>query len=616
MSDSHLPFGDVSASVSVADIGPAIFESSNDCVKMLDRDGALLSMNKNGQCMMEIDDFRSVAGLAWPTLWPAESHGAILHALDEARAGRTGHFAAFCPTAKATPKWWDVIVTPVLGAGGSIERILSISRDVTKERQVNRELHASRARFALLLESSGEGIYGIDADQVCIFINHTGAQLLGYQADQLIGHALPWDAGRAAPVTRREGEVRWHRDGRAQPLSYSVAPMAGGGVVVTFADISERKAAEEKLRDADRRKDEFLAMLAHELRNPLAPIGAAAEMLKLGTADAMQVRQTSDIISRQVSHMTNLVDDLLDVSRVTRGLVTLALAPHDMGRIISDAVEQASPLIVRKRHTLHLRLAPVLCRVMGDHKRLVQIVSNLLNNAAKYTATGGALVLETAIDGGMLVLTVSDNGIGIAPELAARVFDLFTQAEPTSDRASGGLGLGLALVKNLTELHGGSVSCTSAGAGRGSSFQVCLPRLGDDAGAPAVLADAAPAHALAGRRILLVDDNIDAATMLGMLLDASGHAVTVVHSAERALACIGEQAFDACLLDIGLPDMDGNALARRLRQHPATAACILVAITGYGQDSDRRDTAAAGFDYHFIKPVDTHALMALLAEAA
>jgi signal transduction histidine kinase len=615
MSDSHLPFGDASASVSVADIGPAIFESSNDCVKMLDRDGALLSMNKNGQCMMEIDDFRSVAGLAWPTLWPAESHGAILHALDEARAGRTGHFAAFCPTAKATPKWWDVIVTPVLASNGSVDRILSISRDVTRERQANADLLASRASLALLLESSGEGIYGLDAEQVCIFINRNGAQLLGYEAAQLIGRVLPWDAGAAAPG-RREGEVCWHMDGRALALSYSVAPMAGDGVVVTFADISERKAAEEKLRDADRRKDEFLAMLAHELRNPLAPIGAAAEMLKMGKADALQVRQTSDIISRQVSHMTNLVDDLLDVSRVTRGLVTLELTQQEMGRIITDAVEQVSPLILRKRHALELRLAPGLCRVMGDQKRLVQIVSNLLNNAAKYTPAGGALTLETHVDAGMLALTVSDNGIGIGPELAERVFDLFTQAEPTSDRSSGGLGLGLALVKNLVELHGGAVSCSSAGAGRGSSFRVSLPCLADADAAPALPLQAAAARGAVGRRILLVDDNIDAATMLGMLLDASGHAVTVVHSAERALACIGEQDFDACLLDIGLPDMDGNALARRLRQHPATAACMLVAITGYGQDSDRRDTAAAGFDYHFIKPVDTHALMALLAEAA
>ncbi len=762
----------VAETMIVTDIGAAIFESSNDCVKMLDRDGHLLSMNKNGQCMMEIDDFLVVEGLPWTSVWPAESSGAIRHALGEARAGRTGHFEAFCPTAKATPKWWDVIVTPVVDGAGRLEKILAISRDITDVRRANEQLRASRERFSLLLESSTEGIYGIGPDHICTFINGSGARMLGYEPGELIGRQLhpvihhsradgtpyPWEqcrlsiAAAAGLAVRIEDEVFWHRGGHAIPVSYTVAPMAGeggnGGAVVTFtditerkrtqkalqsgaerlrvatdaaelglwtwdpgtdhvtwenprafdilgipassapvnpahfaaaflhpediagfehavsvtlaedrrfkfegrvlrkdgtvrwvelygrsqprsaasaylvgtiADITERKEVEEKLRDADRRKDEFLAMLAHELRNPLAPIGAAAELLKTGKLDAERVRKTSEIISRQVSHMTNLVDDLLDVSRVTRGLVTLEKVALDMRHIVTDAVEQVSPLIQQKRHTLTLHLIAGVTTVMGDNKRLVQIVSNLLNNAAKYTPSGGNIALRTEVEAGMVILTVSDDGIGIERQLAGRVFELFTQAEHTPDRSSGGLGLGLALVKNLVELHGGTVGCVSAGAGRGSIFRVALPRLAPDGAGPAAAAATATArqHGTGATplRILLVDDNIDAAMMLGMLLEASGHALTVVHAASGALARIETQAFDVCLLDIGLPEMDGNELARRLRLHPATQGCILIAITGYGQQSDRRDSAQAGFDHHFIKPVDTHQLLAVLAEA-
>ena len=633
-----------SVTVTVTDIGAAIFESSNDCVKMLDTDGCLLSMNKNGQCIMEIDDFSMVAGLVWSSLWPPESSGAIRQALADARAGRTAHFQAFCPTAKATPKWWDVIVTPVLGAGGQVEKILSISRDVTEARRANEDLRASRERFSLLLESSSEGIYGIGPGHICSFINQAGARMLGYEPAELIGRQLhgvlhhhhadgspyPWETCRLGKAVaggvavRIEDEVFWHKDGRAIAVSYAVAPMAGSGAnagaVVTFADITERRAAEEHLREVDRRKDEFLAMLAHELRNPLAPIRAAADLLKLGESDAARVRQTSDIIARQVLHMTNLVDDLLDVSRVTRGLVTLEKSARDMRHIVTDAVEQANPLIRKKQHELVLHLTPADTTVLGDNKRLVQIVSNLLHNAAKYTPAGGTIVLRTEVEQETVLLTVSDNGIGIDRQLAARVFDLFAQAEHTPDRSSGGLGLGLALVKNLVELHGGSVSCTSAGAGQGSTFRVALPRLavGDAHGVPVegVQQEVQPAKDLrAPLRLLLVDDNIDAATMLGMLLEASEHVVTVVHSASDALARIEQQPFDVCLLDIGLPEMDGNTLARRLRADARTAACMLIAITGYGQESDRRNTSDAGFDYHFIKPVDTSQLLALLTES-
>jgi signal transduction histidine kinase/ActR/RegA family two-component response regulator len=379
----------------------------------------------------------------------------------------------------------------------------------------------------------------------------------------------------------------------------------------------QQARADAALRDAARRKDEFLAMLAHELRNPLAPISAAAQLLQLGKSDEKRVLQASDIISRQVKHMTGLVDDLLDVSRVTTGMIALDQTVLDLNQIVLDAVEQVTPLLRTKRHRMQLELATDVSLVTGDRKRLVQVVANLLGNAAKYTHEGGFITVTTRAHGDCMFVDVRDNGIGMTPELRARAFDLFAQAERTSDRSLGGLGLGLALVKSLVELHRGKVTCQSAGPGLGSVFTICLP-----ATAPTTPVDppppSAPAPAPAaptGLRILVVDDNIDAGAMLAMLLDASGHDVIVETGSVSALARASVDAPQVCLLDIGLPEMDGNELARRLRADPATANALLVAITGYGQDADQQQTAAAGFDHHFLKPVDMDKLNAVLARA-
>jgi signal transduction histidine kinase len=378
---------------------------------------------------------------------------------------------------------------------------------------------------------------------------------------------------------------------------------------------AQRDQAEKDLRAVDRRKDEFLAMLAHELRNPLAPISAAAQLLKLVHLDEARVKQTSDIITRQVDHMTSLVNDLLDVSRVTRGLVTLDMKPLDLKRIVSDAVEQVSPLIKTRGHHLSVQLSPEPAVVMGDQKRLIQVIANLLNNSAKYTPEGGNIALSVEPQAHQVVLKVADDGIGMEPELVSRVFDLFAQAERTSDRSQGGLGLGLALVKSLVGLHGGSVQAYSKGAGAGSTFIVRLPCTTGRA-APAesrseIESTPAPASAL---RMMVVDDNADAAHTLAMFLEAEGHDVIVEYDAENALARARDMAPRVCLLDIGLPDTDGNELARRLRSMPETAKAVLIAVTGYGQEHDRKKSLAAGFDYHFVKPVDTSKLAIVLAE--
>ncbi len=378
---------------------------------------------------------------------------------------------------------------------------------------------------------------------------------------------------------------------------------------------SERDAAEALLVAADQRKDEFLAMLAHELRNPLAPISAGAHILRQVHAQDPVVARTANIIVRQTAHMTRLIDDLLDVSRVTRGLVELKKETLEFGRIVHDAVEQVGPLMTSRQQQLEMDLPARPLHVEGDHKRLVQVVANLLNNAAKYTPDGGHIRIRLAAQGEHLLLTVADNGIGMQPELIARVFDLFTQGERTSDRSQGGLGLGLALVRTLVQLHGGSVQASSAGPGQGSEFHVELPcvppRVAD---APERLLEAAGA----GMRLrcLVVDDNEDAAQMLSMFLEAAGHYVVVAHSGAEGLVMAHALAPQLCLLDIGLPDFDGNELVARLRRAPETAGATMVAVSGYGRQDDKAASLTAGFDEYFVKPFDTAVLLTLVNRLA
>jgi signal transduction histidine kinase/ActR/RegA family two-component response regulator len=376
-------------------------------------------------------------------------------------------------------------------------------------------------------------------------------------------------------------------------------------------ELVSRREAEAKLRDADRRKDEFLAMLAHELRNPLAPIRMAAQILRLGRATPAHLQKTCDVIDRQIGHMSCLLDDLLDVSRVTRGLVVLAYELHDMGAIVRDAVEQARPLVEARRHHLSLALSNQAAPVLGDGTRLVQIVTNLLNNATKYTPEGGVIELELTQDAGMVQVVVRDNGIGIDSALLPHVFDLFVQGERSPDRAQGGLGVGLALVRSLVEAHGGSIGAFSEGPGVGSEFTVRLPRAHAIAPISALPqpGDTTESGAL---DILIVDDNADAADTLSMYLSTVGHHLRVAYEGHSALALAAEAAPDVLLLDIGLPDVDGYELARRVRALPQAAHATLIALTGYGQDSDRERSIAAGFNHHLTKPVDIAALLRLL----
>ncbi|MBD8656330.1 response regulator [Oxalobacteraceae sp. CFBP 13730] len=526
-------------------------------------------------------------------------------------------------------RFWTATSTPIFGTDGQLLCISHSNIDVTDQVNSEAAVRESEKRFRALTNATADVIYRMSADWSEMrrlegrgFMKDTDAPTGNWLDDYIPpgDHALV-QAGIAramqdGAVLELEHRV-WRSDGSCGwTLSRAVPMFDAAGKLYEWigaaSDISERKAWEDKLREADRRKDEFLAMLSHELRNPLAPIGAAAELLQRAQLDDGMLKRTSQIIGRQVKHMTALIDDLLDVSRVTRGLVELDQTVLDVGTVLHEAVEQVTPLIASRGHVLALTLPPPGTQVLGDRKRLVQVVANLLGNAAKYTPEGGRLAVSAFGRDGRLCIDVLDNGIGMAPELVARAFELFTQAERSSDRSSGGLGLGLALVKSLIELHGGDVACDSAGPGQGSRFSVCLPLLPAAAAAPMPDAQAQAQAGAASLHVLVVDDNVDAAVTLAMLLEANGHQVQVEHDPLVALAATLDTPPQVCLLDIGLPGIDGLELARRLRARPGTANALLIAITGYGQDSDRQQILQAGFDHHLVKPIDIAQLYTLL----
>ena len=789
------------------------FESSPDCVKVLDIEGNLLSMNRNGQCLMEIDDFTRICGLPWPSLWPEGSQNVLHAALARAREGESSQFFEFCPTAKGTGKWWDVRVTPIYDANAKLNGFLSVSRDITALHEANEAL-TRNGRFAngqkqaleravqgaplrevleiltetaeaytnktmlasvLLLDKDGIHLrlgaapslpapfnHAIDGmaigpsvgscgtaaylkkpvfvrdtqtDPKCSGVKeltaahglascwsypmlssqgqvlgtfafyfkevrdpspleleampmlvHTAALVLErlHEAEErkvaedafktsdakfrAITNAMPqmvwsthpngyaeyyneqWYEFTGASVGATDGE-QWqnvlHPDdqqrtaqawrhslqtGEKYEIEYRLRHSSGeyrwslaralpvkdeAGEIIrwigTCTDIHEQKRTQEKLQEADRRKDEFLAMLAHELRNPLAPISAAADLLRLAKLDEGRLEAVSNVISRQASHMTGLIEDLLDVSRVTRGLVSLDKSPIDIKGIVAEAVEQVLPLVEARSHHLDTHIPAVSAIVSGDKKRLVQILANVLGNAAKYTPNGGQIALAMKVTDDKVILTVRDNGIGMSRDLVASAFELFRQGERTPDRSQGGLGIGLALVKSLVQLHGGTIEAYSNGPGSGSEFTVTLPRLKQDDKSYHSKRHETILNTLnKSLKVLIVDDNVDAAQLLAMILEEAGHKVFVEYKAAKALSRAGEVMPDVCLLDIGLPDMCGNELVKHLQSMPGLEATTMVAVTGYGQAHDKELSLGSGFKHHFVKPVELKKVLELL----
>jgi signal transduction histidine kinase len=379
-------------------------------------------------------------------------------------------------------------------------------------------------------------------------------------------------------------------------------------------EVAERARAERALQEADRNKDEFLAMLAHELRNPLAPIRNALQLMRMDPSEP-RLQWAQEVIHRQLVSLTRLVDDLLDVSRITRGKITLSRQPLDIATLINQAIETIEPLVLEREQQLALRVPPEPMQVDGDPTRLTQALANVLGNAAKYTERGGRIDLICTRRGTDVEIRVRDNGIGIPAELLPRIFDLFTQLDRRSDQAHSGLGIGLALVRRLLEMHGGTISALSEGAGTGSEFVICLPLLAETAVRTEAENDAQHIDVPAiPRRILVADDNADALESLATVLRLRGHEVFSASNGAIALETAGRHVPEVALLDIGMPLLDGYEVARRIRAQEWGKAMTLVALTGWGQDADRRRSREAGFDTHLVKPLDLDQLSNLLAQ--
>ncbi|WP_416398630.1 ATP-binding protein [Allohahella sp. A8] len=570
-------------------------------------------------------------------LWPGTEHLPVGKAYKRSMEERSIESLEQCYRHHGKDIWFDIQSFPV------DEGIVVFYRDISERKQAETALSEREQQLALAIDAADVGEWDVDMISGAMFWPARVKAMFGISPDRPVTLAdyyegvHPEDRERtfnsfqntADPQLRSQYDAEYRTIGKEDGLIRWVAAKGRGlfneageciRIIGTAIDITKRKASEEalrqseeRLREIDRRKDEFLAMLAHELRNPLAPIRAAADLLQIADLDEQRVRQTSQIIGRQVEHMTGLVDDLLDVSRVTTGQVKIERSPLDINHIINEAIEQVSPVMRVRRHQLALQMMPESTMVVGDRKRLVQVLANILNNAAKYTNEGGRIEVNSTAVGAEVLVEVIDDGIGMSPDVIARAFELFAQAERTSDRSSGGLGLGLALVKSIIELHGGSVSCSSPGTGKGSTFMIRLPRM-DEAGTDASADGEEAANPDFERppRILLVDDNEDAASMLSLLLRSVGYDVSVEYDAKRALEQSALHHFDVFLLDIGLPEISGIELARRLRAQAETADAAIIAVTGYGQDQDRAQTSAAGFDHHLVKPIDFRKLAALL----
>ena len=443
----------------------------------------------------------------------------------------------------------------------------------------------------------------------------------------------PDDAAEKAPAGR-EGAATGRED--AALLRENAAGLREGVQSIVAAAQAEVEARNSELRQANehlviatlaakelteaadlahRRQDEFLAMLAHELRNPLAPIRSAVALLARMNSTEPMLPLIREVIQRQVGHMARLLDDLLDVSRVTSGKVTLQRRRTAVGEFVDQAVETCRALIDARHQLLTLDMPATPPFVDGDPVRLAQIVGNLLHNAAKYTQEGGTIALSARRQGETVVIRVSDNGIGISAEAMPHIFDLFTQDERSLSRSQGGLGIGLTVVRSMVELHAGTVEARSGGLGQGSTFTVTLPRLEHAVEAASTFASAAPAPTPTRARILLIDDNVDAGVILAMLLRLSGHEVAVALDGPSALEAFADVRPQIVLCDIGLPGMDGYAVAARMRERGRGSMPVMIALTGYGGLKDRERALAAGFDHHLVKPADPEALLRLIDSA-
>jgi PAS domain S-box-containing protein len=531
----------------------------------------------------------------------------------------------------------SLTVSPIKGEDGGIVGASKIARDISERMRVQEALREEKARLHATLTSIGDAVIVTDTESLVTLMNPVAQALTGWK-EEASGRPLgevfrivneQTRQSVESPVSRvmNEGTVVGlanhtlliAKDGSEIPIDDSAAPIKDGqgrvtGVVLVFRDVTARRGVEEALIQADRRKDEFLATLAHELRNPLAPIRNSIELLRRADGSADLIQQASRIMERQVGQMVRLVDDLLDISRITQRKIQLRKERVELAAVVQSAVEECRPLIEAQSHKLTITLPPDPIYLEADPPRLGQVFANILSNAAKYTEKSGRIWLTAERQGAEVVVSVRDTGIGIATEHLPHIFEMFSQVTPALERSQGGLGIGLALVKGLVELHGGSVEAHSGGTGLGSEFTVRLPIVDAPVQATQKSDDIGEKSGFGGRcRILIADDLRDSVDSLAMMLRLVGHDIQTAHDGLEAVQAAATFRPDVALLDIGMPRMNGYEAARHIREHEWGKSMILVALTGWGQEDDKRRATEAGFDHHLTKPVEPAALEKLLA---
>lgn len=567
----------------------------------------------------------------WAALWPQV--GPILEPVLATGKAATGSMqATFDRGGPPEPAWFEFCYGALRDEAGAIAGLFITVIETTERARVESALRESEERYRALFDQMVAGVAESDLDGRIITANARYCEMLGYSREEILGQKMqdvthpedlpgnleqfrrcreegvPFEIEKR--YIRKDGSIVWvHnsvslvRDGQGRPKS----------VVAAVLDITHRVRTEQALAEANRAKDEFLAMLGHELRNPLSPIVTTLHLMKLRAPDMLSAER--GIIEQQVRYISDMVDDLLDVARIARGKVELKIAPVAIGEVAAAAIETTRPLFEEREQMLHTAIVDGLI-VSGDRRRLIQVIVNLLTNAAKYSPRGRAIYFSAAAEGNEVVLRVRDEGVGIDPALLPRVFELFTQDEQSIERSRGGLGLGLAIVRNLIEMHGGNVTASSAGRDRGSEFVVRLPLL--ERRVEPVIDKTPPVsvHGNAARsspiRVLIVDDYVLATESLATLLQELGFETQIAYDGASALAAVAQFRPAVALVDIGLPVMDGYEVARRLRRTPGCEHLPLVALTGYGQQSDRERVKQAGFDEHLVKPVDAERIGTLI----
>jgi two-component system CheB/CheR fusion protein len=612
----------------------AIVESSDDAIIGLTLDGIVTTWN-GGAVRLYGYAVEEAIGHHASFLYPPGRKEEIDVVLEQMRSGRQPDRMATRQVRKdGTLVDISVTFSPIMDSSNTVVGISGISRDITQLVDAREEIAEREERIRLLLDSTAEAIYGIDLSGACVFCNSSCARLLGYespaaliskQMHPLIHHTKPdgspyaaeqspiFDAMRRRGEAHVDDEVIWRADGTSFPAEYWSHPILRNnqviGAVVTFLDVTERRQAEQELQDGVRRREQFLAMLSHELRNPLAAILSATRLLEgAGWTDRAR-EEAGQVVTRQANHMSRLLDDLLDVARITRGHITLRTEPVDLRDAARSAIEALGPFLAEHDTLLDVKITNEPLDVIGDMARLQQIQANLLSNASKYSPRGSQVRFELRRVGGEAMVRVTDHGRGIEPDMLPRVFDLFVQGHQTLARSEGGLGIGLTLLKSLVELHHGRVEASSDGPGHGSVFTVWLPL------APASTLSAGAGEARSRgtvQTVVIVEDQDDARRMLQILLEIEGLRVFTAANGLDGVECIERIRPDLALVDLGLPIMSGYELARRVRQDPDNARTRLVALSGYGQDSDIQASLEAGFDEHLTKPPDPARLDALL----